>query len=507
MSVKLHSAEIAGVDATIIDVEVDLSPGLHLFTIVGLADKAVDESRERISAAIKNFGARPPHKRNNRIVVSLAPADLKKEGPAFDLPIALAYLLASHQTEFSPEGKLFLGELALDGTLRRVKGTLAMAQIAERAGFKELYVPLGNGAEAALAHGIAIYEAKTLKDIIYHLEGKELLEAHPPTELPHIASAHRFDFADIRGQETAKRGLEIAATGGHNIALVGPPGTGKTLLSRALPSILPPLSREEAIEVTKIHSISGHLSGDTIVTERPFRSPHHTASHVALVGGGTFPRPGEITLAHRGVLFLDEFPEFERRVIEALRQPLEDGMVSVSRARGSINFPAHIILVAAMNPCPCGNAGSARKECTCAPAQLERYQRKLSGPIIDRIDMWLDVPEVDHQKLASTTPTGETSSTIRTRVEHARNIQKARFTGTPIITNSEMDAKALQAMAPLAPNVSKMLEHAARTMDLSARAYHRIIKISRTIADLANSPSIEEEHILEALQYRPRRQG
>ena len=509
---KVYSAQVSLLRATIIEVEADIGKGIRSFTIVGLPDKAVGEAKDRIGAAIKNSGIKSPLQGNRKIVVSLAPADIKKEGPIFDLAIAISQLAAGGVISFDPERKLFLGELALSGNLRSVKGVLAIVQEAKRKGFKEIYLPVANSKEAALIKDIDVYGFKTLKEIVRHINEKSDPESPPrkkikkqnETEIKSSETYSLTNIEDIRGQESAKRGLEIAAAGGHNLAMFGPPGTGKTMLAKAMPSILPSLEFDHVLEVTSIYSVAGVLNDD-LITSPPFRSPHHTSSYVAMVGGGTWPKPGEITLAHRGVLFLDEFPEFDKRVIESLRQPLEDRVIHVSRAKGSVAFPANFILVAAMNPCPCGNKNSPTKECICSQHSLMNYQRKISGPIIDRVDIWIEVPQVDYKKLGDDEPIGETSATVRERVLSAREIQKERFSNAENVnTNSDISGRDLKKYAPLSGAVSKILTSSAEKFDLSARAYHRIIKLARTIADLEEIENIEEKHILEALQYRPR---
>ncbi len=516
---RVYGAQTHLLKGKIVTIEVDITKNtLHAFTLVGLPDKAVDESKDRMSSALKNSGFDSPKNQNQKIVISLSPADLKKEGPYFDLAIALAYLLSAEELNFDPEGRIFLGELSLNGELRPIKGALPLTETAKALGFKEIFLPIENAGEAALVEGITIYGAKTLNEVIDHIyipkidrKGNLLeperpkINPQPKTEISHKEKANNIDFSDIKGQEGAKRGLEIAASGGHNIAMSGPPGTGKTMLARVFSQILPDLEKDDCLEITGIHSIVGLLE-DTIITEPPFRAPHHTASYVSMIGGGANPKPGEVTLAHRGVLFLDEFPEFEKRVLESLRQPLEDNIVSISRARGSAIFPSNFILVAAMNPCPCGNKGNKQKECICKPMDLDRYKRKLSGPIMDRIDIWVTVGSVDYEKLSSDVQEGEKTSTIKERVKKARAIQTKRFKNSPrkINTNSEMSVKELNIYAPLDEATKKLLNQSAERLQLSARAYHRTIKLARTIADLEGSENINQSHILEALQYRPR---
>lgn len=497
--------------ATIVDIESDLSRGLYSFSIVGLPDKAVEESKDRVGAAIKNSGFESPKSKNHKIVISLAPADLRKEGPAFDLPIALSYLLSAGDIVFSPEGKLFLGELALDGKLRAINGILPIAKEAKKQGFTELYLPMDNVTEAGLVRGIKIFGVSSLREVIDHLDEsktdrvKKKIRASEETVIDLSEEEHPVDFADIKGQENAKRALEIAAAGGHNILMYGPPGTGKTMLAKAFASILPPLSYDEILEATSIHSIAGALK-QTIIVHPPFRSPHHTSSHVSIVGGGSNIRPGEITLAHKGVLFLDEFPEFERRVIESLREPLEERVIKVSRAKGTAVFPADFILIAAMNPCPCGNYGSA-KRCTCSQIAIQKYQRKISGPILDRIDIWIEVAEIDHKMLNDKTKT-ESSREIRSRVEEARKIQHNRFKNLKLkqSKNSEIKAKHIQEISLLEKDAANALLSYAEKLSLSPRAYHRVIRLARTIADLEGSVTIKSPHVLEALQYRMKKE-
>ena len=558
---RTYGAQVSCLKPYLVSVETDIAlGGTPLFSIVGLADRAIDESRDRVSAAIKHTGFESPKSGAKKIIVSLAPADLRKEGPMFDVAIALAYLLAMDEIRFDPEPYLFIGELSLDGAVRPVPGVLPLVAHALKVGKRAVFVPKDNEREAAMVDGVEVYGVRTLGEIIEHLNEKEKavggegganssatplplrgegaaqnqtpqnsgssplrgrgcptgqvrggeevvvrrhLSPAPRTEMAAGSVETPFSFEDIRGQESAKRAAVICAAGGHNLGLYGPPGTGKTMLARAIASIMPPLSFEDMLEVNSIHSVVGGLR-DGIITTPPIRSPHHTSSYVALVGGGSNPRPGEATLAHKGVLFLDEFPEFDRRVLEALRQPLEDRVISISRAKGSVLFPARFTLVAAMNPCPCGNWGHPTVPCTCVPMTLERYRRKISGPIADRVDLWTQMGPVELSDLGKRSAEGTETKVAREEVARARAAQLARF-GTSSRTNSDLSARELDAMIPENAPARALLAQAGAKMNLSPRGYHRTLKVARTIADLAGAEILATEHVLEALQYRQRK--
>jgi magnesium chelatase family protein len=503
---RVYSAELEGIKAKLIEVEVDLNVGLHSFNIVGLADKALNEAKERVNSALKNTGIKPPNRENRKITVNLAPADVKKAGSQYDLAIAIGYLLATKQIkEFDAKNKIFLGELALDGRLRPVNGALNIAELAERSEFEYLFLPHQNANEAAVVKNIKVIPLETLEDTIDFLEERKSIK---PADFSPLAAEEISapDFSEIKSQENAKRALTIAAAGGHNLLMIGPPGVGKSLLAQAMIGILPELALPEAIEITKIYSAAG-LSPGGLMKQRPFRSPHQTASVVAVIGGGSDPKPGEISLAHRGILFLDEVPEFQKNILEALRQPMESGTVHVARAKGTLVFPAKFTLVAAMNPCPCGFYGDPEKECRCTAYEVIRYQKKISGPLLDRIDLQIKVPRVKIAELRDKKNFEPTSPAIKKQIERVRKIQAERFAklsaSRRIQTNSEMSSRQAEEMISFAPGAEKFLETLDRSR-LSPRGYYRLLKTARTIADLENQERVSMEHLAEAFSYRLR---
>ena len=509
MLARVYTCAVIGLEGVIVEVEVDTTQGLPAIVIVGLPDAAVQESRERVQAAIKNSNLFYPRK---RLTVNLAPASVRKEGPAYDLPIAIGVLIASEQlAPTAVEGAMIIGELSLDGSVRHTRGVLPMAALAREQGFQRIFVPQCDAAEAALIPDLQVLPVSSLAELHAHLAGHRLIAPQPtltPEQLPPAPA--QTDFSEIKGQEHVQRALEVAAAGGPNVLMIGPPGAGKTLLARALPSILPTMSIEEALDVTRIYSIADQLPPETpLLQTRPFRAPHHTISHAGLVGGRNLPHRGEISLAHRGVHFLDELPEFGTRVLEVLRQPMEDKVVTISRAQGSLTFPANFQLIAAMNPCPCGYYGDPVKPCTCSAAIITKYQKRISGPLLDRIDIHIEVPRLEYDKL-SERRLGESSSAIQARVEAARQIQRQRFaqfsnkTAELLTCNADMHPAEVRQVCDLDESGRTLMRTAMNQLQLSARAYHRILKLARTIADLAGSQAITTTHLAEALQYRPR---
>ncbi len=513
MLAKVFTSAVVGLDGELVEVEVDLSPGFPAFNVVGLPDTAVQEARERVRSAIRNSGCSFPG--GKRITVSLAPGNLKKEGASYDLPIAVGILIASEQVSPGLEPALFLGELSLDGALRHTAGMLPMVELAHRKGIRRVYVPEADADEAALLNQGAVYPLASLGQLVSHLRDEMPLRPYLPPADPFALDGEPpegMDLQHVKGQEHVKRAIEVAAAGSHNLVMMGPPGSGKTLLARCLPSILPRLTPDEALELTKIYSVTGLLPPDTpLLKHRPFRSPHYTISQAGLVGGGSRPRPGEITLSHLGVLFLDELPEFGQADLEVLRQPLEDKEVTIGRASGTLRFPANFMLVGAMNPCPCGFYGDPMKECGCTPSMVSRYQKRISGPLLDRMDIFVEVPRVEYEKLTEETA-GEASARVRERVEAARARQRERFGGTDgrsisgrrQATNADMTPVEVREHCRVEPEAQGLLRAAMQQLRLSARGFHRILKVARTIADLAGSETIAPAPLAEAIQYRPR---